>query len=418
MGILIKRGLLDGKKKDILIEGNRIRKIADSIKGEAEHKIDAENKAVIPSLFNAHTHAAMTLLRGYADDMELHQWLTTKIWPLEAKMNEKDIYWGSKLACLDMVKTGTTFFNDMYWHIHGTARAVEEAGIRAGISPVWIDFGDQKKAASEIELNKKLFKEFKTYSNRVKFELGPHAIYTVSKESLIWAKDFAEKNNLLIHIHLSETEKEVNDCIAQNKLRPVEYLEKIGFLGKNVIACHSVWLNDKEISILAKNKVQLSHNPTSNMKLAGGNFFRYKEITKSGIHPCLGTDGCSSNNNLDMFEEMKVAAIKQKYVTNDPTALSAEEVFRMATINGAKAFRIDAGEIKEGKLADLLLIDLKTPEMVPCHNLISNLVYSANGSVVNTTICDGKILMHDRKVEGEEAILDKAAEVAKDLAAR
>lgn len=418
MSILIKKALLGEKRKDILIENNKISKISDSIKGEAEHKINAENQAIIPSFFNAHTHAAMTLLRGYADDMELHQWLTTKIWPLEAKMNEDDIYWGSKLACLDMVKTGTTFFNDMYWHIHGTARAVEEAGIRAEISPVFIDFGDQKKASSEIELNKKLLNDFKRYGSRIKFELGPHAIYTVSKESLIWAKEFAEKNNLLIHIHLSETEKEVNDCIAENKLRPVEYLEKIGFLGKNVIACHAVWLNDKEISILAKNKVQLAHNPTSNMKLAGGNFFRYKDIAKAGMHPCLGTDGCSSNNNLDMFEEMKVAAIKQKYVTNDPTALSAEEVFRMATSNGAKAFNVNAGEIKEGKLADLLLINLKTPEMVPCHNLISNLVYSANGSVVNTTICDGKILMRDRKVEGEEEILDKAAEVAKDLAAR
>ena len=417
MSIIIKNVLLNNKIKDIYIEKNIIKEINNKINTEAEFKIDGEDKAAMPSFFNAHTHAAMTLFRGYADDMQLQQWLEKKIWPLEKKLEEKDVYIGSKLACLEMIKSGTTFFNDMYWHWKGTAKAVEELGIRAVISAVFIDLFDQEKAKEQIKENEKLYNDSKDFSERVIFALGPHAIYSVSKESLQWAKEFADKNNLLIHIHLSETKNEVDSCIKEHKKRPVEYLQDIGFLGENLITCHSVWLNKKETNILAKNNVKLVHNPSSNMKLAVGNAFQYEQLKKAGILLSLGTDGCASNNNLDMFEEMKIASLLQKMHYHNPTLMPANEVFKMATINGAKTFRIMAG-VEEGKIADLILINLKDVHLVPRHNLISNLVYSANSSCVDTTICDGKILMQNRIVEGEDKIKEEAQETAEDLISR
>ena len=213
MSILIKNVLLDNKRKDLYVEGNEIIEINDKIVVEAEHKIDGTHKAAIPSFVNAHSHAAMTLLRGYADDMKVIDWLQQKIWPLEEKMSEEDVYWGAKLACLEMIKSGTTFFNDMYWHFHGTAKAVEEMGVRASLSGVFIDSFDKNKSSEHVKQNKKLFQESKKYSNRISFSLGPHAIYTVSKEALQWAKSFADKNDLLLHIHISESKSEVDNCL-------------------------------------------------------------------------------------------------------------------------------------------------------------------------------------------------------------
>ncbi len=418
MSIIIKNILLNNKVKDIYIEKNIIKEVNDRINSEAEFKIDGKNKAVLPSFFNAHTHSAMTLFRGYADDMPLLQWLEKKIWPLEQKLDEQDVYIGAKLACLEMIKSGTTFFNDMYWYWKGTAKAVEETGIKAAISPVFIDLFDQEKAKEQIKLNEKLYNDCKDFSERVMFSLGPHAIYTVSKESLQWTKEFADKNNLLIHIHLSETKNEVESCIKEHKKTPVEYLNDIGFLGENVIACHSVWLNKKEIGILAKNNVKIAHNPSSNMKLAVGNALQYEQLKKAGILMSMGTDGCASNNNMDMFEEMKIASLLQKMHYHNPTLMPAKEVFEMATINGAKTFNIDSGIVEQGKTADMILINLKDVHLVPRHNLISNIVYAANSSCVNTTICDGKILMQNRIVKGEDKIKEEAQKTAEDLISR
>lgn len=415
MSILIKNVILNSKKTDIYIEDNLIKEIGK--KQSADFVINGEKKAAIPGLINMHTHAAMTLMRSYADDMLLHDWLDKKIWPLEAKLTEKDVYAGARLACLEMIKSGTTCFNDMYWHFHGTAKAADEMGIRGVISAVMIDLFDEKKRDEQIKANKKLFEESKKYSKRVVFSLGPHAIYTVSEEGLMWAKEFADKNRLLIHIHLSETKKEVNDCLKQHKKRPVEYLDDIGFLGKNVIACHSIWLNDNEVKLLAKNNVSLVHNPCSNMKLASG-VFDYEKLKKAKLNLCLGTDGCASNNNHDMLEEMKFASLLQKVHKLNPTIKPANEIFDMATINCAKALGLNAGIIEEGKLADIALIDLKKPELVPNHNLLSNLVYSANGSCVIDLICDGKIVMQDRKVKNEDEIVEEAEKTAMDLVSR
>jgi 5-methylthioadenosine/S-adenosylhomocysteine deaminase len=411
MSILIKNVLLDNKKQDVFIEGNLIKKIGDNIGDKADKTIDGKQKAILPSFVNAHTHSAMTLMRGYADDMGVLEWLEKKIWPLEAKLTEEAVYWGTKLACLEMIKSGTTFFNDMYWHFHGTARAVEDMGIRAAISAVFIDLFNKEKAREQIKASEKLFKEVKKYSNRISFALGPHAIYTVSEESLRWAKEFADQHNLLIHIHLSESKNEVKDCIKKHRVRPVEYLESIGFLGPNVIAAHAIWLETQEIDILAEHNVKIAHNPTSNMKHASG-ILPYKKM-RGKLKITIGTDGAGSNNNLDMFEEMKFASMLQKVTTGDPTIMPAREIYDMATINGAEAFNLNCGEIKEGKLADLMLIDLNNINLNPSHNLISNIVYSANGSSVDTVICDGKILMQGRVVEGEMEIMKEANKIAK-----
>ena len=414
MSILIKNVVVNGEEKDIFVEGNKISKIADNIQIETEHQIDGINMVALPPFINAHTHAAMTLMRGYADDLLLDDWLQNKIWPFEAKITENDVFWGTKLACLEMIKSGTTFFNDMYWHYHGTARAVEEMGIRAAVSAVFIDGFDKQKAKEQIRLNEQLFHETKKYSERINFALGPHAIYTVSEESLLWAKEFSDENNIMIHIHISETQNEVNDCIQKHGKRPIEYLHDIGFLSSNILAAHVIWVNEKEMQILREHNVKIAHNPISNIKLCSG-FFPYKELNKYDLSIALGTDGCASNNNLDMLEEMKIAALLQKIKNDDSTIMSANEAYKMATIDGAEIFNLDCGEIKEGALADFILVNLNDVNLVPNHNLISNLVYSANRSCIDTVICDGKILMQKGEVEGEEEIIAKVSEVVKNL---
>lgn len=416
MSILIKNIMLNGKETSIYIEENLITEIGANT--EADHIIDGKNKVAIPGLINTHTHAAMTLFRSYADDMKLHEWLQKKIWPLEAKLTEEDVYWGTKLACLEMIKTGTTCFNDMYWRMNGAVKAVDEMGIRAVLSGVFIDLFDGEIGKKEVKNTKRFIKEIKALKNeRIIPALGPHALYTVSRENLQWIREYSDKENLLIHFHLAETERENKECVERYGKKPVPFLEEINFLGENLVAAHCNWLDRKDIEILSKFNVKISHNPVSNMKLSSG-FLPYTKMRNSGLVISLGTDGCASNNNLDMFESMKFAALLQKIHRNEPTVMPAEEAFQLATLNGAKSLQINSGIIEEEKLADIVLIDLKRPELAPNHNLISNLVYSANGSCVDTVICDGRILMQNRKVDGEEEILKKVGEVASDLVSR
>ncbi|MDF7807616.1 amidohydrolase [Pontiellaceae bacterium B12219] len=407
MGLLIKKVELGTEITDVLIEGNRISRIAAELECDGAEVINGSGKAIVPGFVNMHTHASMTLMRSYADDLELHDWLTNHIWPLESKLNEEDIYHGARLACLEMIKSGTTCFNDMYWHFNGVARAVEEMGLRAMLSSVFIDFNDPDRAAMERKQAEQLFEQSKTYSDRIGFALGPHAIYTVSESSLKWAKAFADEHGLLFHIHISETEKEVNDCVELHGLRPIQWLEKIGLLGPNVIAAHGIHVTDEEIELLAKHQVKVVHNPVSNMKLASG-AFPYQRMAQAGIELSLGTDGASSNNNLCMLEEMKIAALQAKLIHADPTVLPAQQVFEMATCNGARALGLDAGIIEEGMLADCVLVDLNNPRLVPGYNLIDDLVYSADSSCIDTVICDGKVLMQNGIVEGEAEIIAEA----------
>ena len=418
MSIYIKDVLLNGRKTSIYIEDNMIQELGGP-RVEAETVLSGTAQAAIPGLINTHTHAAMTLFRGYADDMELFDWLSRKIWPREAKLTPDDVYWGTRMACLEMIKSGTTCFNDMYWHMLEAARAVDDSGIRGAISGVVFDNFDSEKAEIELKRCIKELHELKELnSERVIPAYGPHAVYTVSNELLLKIAEYAKRDDILIHIHMAETEKEIQDYVERCDKRPVQLLAQLGFFGPNVILAHGVWLNKNDIHILGKNQTKVSHNPASNMKLSVGSAIKYDMLKSEGVTVSIGTDGCASNNNLDMFESMKLATLLQKFYTNKQTVMPAREVFDMATINGAETLRLNAGEIAEGKLADILLIDLKHPTMVPNHDLISNLVYSASGSVVRTTICNGRILMLDRLVEGEDEVLAKCQEHANNLMVR
>lgn len=417
MSILIKDVFHEGGKTNIFIEGNLITELGDSVGSKSDSVIDGRNKAAVPGFVNAHTHAAMTLLRGYADDLELHDWLTNHIWPLEAKLTEEDVYWGARLACLEMIKTGTTSFNEMYWHPLATARAVEEMGLRGVISAIFVDLQDDEKSEEQINEAERIIPKLKKeFSTRVQPALGPHAVNTVSENSLEWCADFSRENELRVNIHLGETRKDNEEFIKKTGKRPIQYLEGIGLLNERLVAAHAIWVTKGEINLLAKNDVNVAHNPTSNMKLATGGVMPYAEMIAAGLTVSLGTDGCASNNNLDMLEAMKFASLQQKAHRWDQTVLPAKEALLLATMNGAKTLGINAGEIAVGKLADIALIDLKRPELTPHYNIASDLVYSANGCCVYTLICDGKVLMDGRVVEGEDEILEKAGETGRRLA--
>jgi len=412
MSILIQNIRHKGKPVDVTIRGNTIQTIGACGEKTADTVIDGTGKAILPTFHNAHTHAAMNYMRSYADDLELHTWLNDHVWPLEASVTEEDVYHGARLACLEMIKSGTTFFNDMYWFWHGTARAVEEMGLRAAISAVFIDFEDPAKAAEQQEANRRLLEESKAFNDRILFQLGPHAIYTVSESSLRWCAEFAAENNLMIHIHLSETEKEVADCIAKHGMRPAAWLDAIGFLGPNVTAAHCIRLDQNEMNLLAERGVKALHCPTSNMKLCSGKF-RFTEARTAEIQVAIGTDGAASNNNLDMGEEIKLAALLEKHFTGDPTALPAEKAWHAGTRAAAEMFGLNSGIIAEGALADCMLVNLNNERLVPGHSLFADMVYSADSSCIDTVICEGKILMQNRRIEGEEEIIAKGREFVK-----
>lgn len=421
MSILIKRALHQGQETDILITGNKFSRIAPQINQhdlEGQDKtctvIDAQGQVILPSLINGHTHAAMTLLRGYADDLELHTWLERYIWPLERKLTAEDIYLGAKLACLEMIKSGTTFFNDMYWHFKSTAQAVAEMGLRAALSSVFIDFNNPATARQHWKECLDLFAEMNDYPERISFALGPHAIYSVSEDSLKKIRDFAQKHDLLIHMHVAETRKEVEDCLQDKGKSPVQYLADLGLLNENFCACHCLWLSPEDMVTLAKYQVRIIYNPVSNLKLCSGSF-PYKELKELGLIIGLGTDGCSSNNNLDLFEELKFASLQAKSQYHDPTLMPAAEAFELVTSNGAQIFRLACGQIAEGMFADCILVDLNHHQLTPNYNLYSNLVYAANGDCVQTTICDGQILMHEGHVPQEQEILDQVRQRAANL---
>ncbi len=414
MSLLIKHVQIDGEITDIRIRDTQIDAVGSSLTPEREEEIlDGTNKAAVYGFVNGHTHAAMTLLRGFADDMELKPWLEKKIWPAEAELTEEDVYVGTRLACLEMIRTGTTLFNDMYWHLPGAVRAVTSMGLRAVLSAVFIDLFDATKRKEQIEENLRFIEAFDKQNSLVQIALGPHAIYTVSREALKWIGAFSEKHDLLVHIHLSETAKEVEDCLQAHGKRPVTYLKETGLLSDRLFAAHCNYLDEGEMDLLAETGVHLIHNPVSNLKLTvGPRVFPYKALSERGVSILFGTDGCSSNNNLDMLETAKFAALFQKWQSNDPTLLPAAQALRHLTEEGYRAFRVGNGIIAPGEPADIVLIDLDQPANVPLYHLDSNLIYAVNGQAVNTTICNGKILMRDGIIPGAEQIIEEARQVA------
>ena len=419
--MIIANTILNNRPTDIWIKGNTIERIADHDaqlveQAVGEEVIDGTDTAAFPSFGNAHTHAAMSLFRGFGDDLPLQEWLTTKIWPNEAHLDGEICYWGAKLACLEMIKSGTTAFNDMYFYLPETAQAVNEMGLRATLGITGFDFFDNAKAEELKQLyrnTEKLMAEWGCEDSLIRFCAAPHAIYTVSGPTLRWISDWAREHDALYHIHLSETEQEVTDCINQHGLRPVQYLQQQGVVIDNrFIAAHALWLDPTEIDILGQGGATVVHNPNSNLKLGSGHAFQYTELKKAGCNVAFGTDGCSSSNNLDMVEATKTASLLQKGWRHDTTTLPAQEALQAASRNGMKAMRINAGEIAVGMQADILLADLRNIAFIPRHsNITNNFVYAAHGDCVKTLIGNGRVLMRDRVVPGEEEIFEQIARI-------
>ncbi len=385
--LLLKGVLLDSRQCNILIRDGRFADIDAPAETPADKVVDASGLAILPALYNTHNHAAMTLMRGYADDMPLEKWLQEYVWPFEDKLTAADIRRGSDIAVSEMLSSGSVFFSDMYFEIDETVKAVEESGMRAAIGITVME--NHSKSVEEQKMQ--YVRDWKDPTGgRIQLVMAPHSVYTVGPDKLKRSAAFARKNGLRLHIHVAETRTEVQNCIRDYGTTPVRYLDSLGFLGPDVIAAHCVHVDAEEWKILAGRGVTVAHCPCSNMKLGSGRF-PYELAIESGCRITLGTDGASSNNNLDLREEMKFAALLAK-VAGDPSLLPATEVFRWASRNGAEAFGLDAGEIARGKLADAILVDLGRSSMQPCHNLVSNFVYSADSSVIRHVICDGQLV--------------------------
>jgi len=382
-------------KGDLYVEDEIIADIG-KINVEADYIIDGKNKIVMPGLINTHTHVAMTDMRGIADDVELEDFLTI-VWKEEAKRSREEIYRGAKLGIEEMLRTGTTTFVDMYSDEDVIAKAAREKGIRAYLGWAVVDEEITTQEGSPLKNAENFIKEFKNNSLVVPL-IAPHGVYTCGEETLLRAKDIAEKYDTLMTIHISETRKEVYEHRKKTGMRPVEWLDKIGFLNNRIIAAHLVWLTLNEIKILAKNEVKASHNPTSNMKLANGGAMPLVEMLQNNILITLGTDSAVSNNNLDMFEVMKFAALLHKNERWRASITNAQMVLDFATVNAAKALGLNAGSLEVGKLADIVVIDATEPNARPLRKetIVSNIVYSFSGLNVEHTIVNGKIVYERR----------------------
>jgi len=391
-------------KKDqyILIEDQIIKKIdkmsayEQSIK--YDYLIDAADKIVLPGFINTHTHAAMTLMRGYADDMPLDKWLQNKIWPFEGRIDSEDIYWGTALAVMEMIKTGTTTFSDMYFSMEKVAELVDKSGIRAVLAEGLIESNDGQNGLNEA-LNFALDYNGAA-GGRITTMLAPHAPYTCGRDYLKQIKDLAYKNEIPVHIHLSESKKEVSDFLNNYQCSPIKFLADFDFFDNHILAAHCVNLEPGDLKILKENRVQIAHNPMSNAKLANG-IAPIKQYLENGLNVSLGTDGVSSNNSLDMLKEAKMASFLQKIKYEDPTVIDTKKILEILTVNGAEALKLnDLGLIEEGKKADLQLIDLKSDTFYyPHHNNLSNLFYAADSRSIDTVIVDGKILMENNELK-------------------
>ncbi len=365
---------------------------------ESSETLDISGCVALPGLINAHTHAAMTLFRGLADDLPLMDWLQDHIFPAERMLNEEWVYWGTMLACAEMILSGTTAFCDMYLFEHKVAEAAKRAGMRALVGEVLYDF--PSPAYGEIENglgHTESLIEMWRGDPLVRIAVEPHALYTCSPDLLKKCHEISARHDVPLVVHLAENEAEVKQILDRYGRRPVEHLETLGLLGRRLVADHCVAVNETDIGLLAENRVNVVHNPESNMKLASG-IAPVPRLLESGITVALGTDGCASNNNLDMFGEMDTCAKLHKAATLDPTVLSAATALRMATGSGARALGWEGrtGEIAPAMLADLIVVDFRKPHLTPAYNPVSHLVYAAGAADVRHSVIGGRLVMKER----------------------
>ncbi len=407
--LFVRNATLDGERVRIRVEGGAIAKIGPRIRPrDGDEVIDAGGMAVVPGFVNGHTHAAMTLFRGHGDDLPLMRWLREVIWPVEARLDEEDVYWGTRLACLEMIRTGTVRFWDMYWHPAGTVRAVEDSGIRAVVSAPLFDVGDAASGDGIPEMAERSLEAIGEPRELVAPALGPHSIYSVSEPALRWIGEASSERGLPVHIHLSETEDEVVRCVADHGVRPTQYLDRVGVLGPRTVLAHGVWLDESELALVGERGATVVTNPVANLKLAVGRVFPYRAARRHGIPIGLGTDGAGSNNSLDLLSDVKLLALLQKHEARDPGALPATDAWRI--LIGAEAPLLGgAGALAEGRPADFLLVRSDTPEL-GVGDFTAALIYAASGAVVDTTVVNGRVLMRGGVVEGSEEVIARARE--------
>jgi 5-methylthioadenosine/S-adenosylhomocysteine deaminase len=403
VSLAVNGAVLDGQAVGLREEDGLILELGPSVEPKTgDDVLDADGLLLSPPMVNGHTHAAMTLFRGFGDDMPLMDWLRTKIWPAEAKLEPDDVYWGTRLACLEMIRSGTTRFFDMYWHGSEAARAVVDAGLRASISSVIIDQLDAAKGESLRGEVLESLDRIAEADPRVSPSLGPHAIYTVSSESLAWIAEVAAEREIAVQIHLSETEEEVRDCLEAHGKRPAAYLDELGFLGPRTLLAHGVWLDEAELELIAERDGTVVANPAANMKLAVGGVLPYPAAARAGVRLGLGTDGVSSNSNLDSFEEVKLLSLSQKQASGDSSTLPADEALAIA--RGLRSPALGGTPLEVGQPADFLLLRGSDPEL-SAGDLDADLVYAAAGSVVDTTVVAGRVLMRDRVVPAADELV-------------
>ena len=417
--ILLRDICADDVRKDILIQNGLIRRIEPAgaakqwdIAGDIE-VMDCSGKVAVPGFVNMHTHSPMSLMRGIGEDMVFQDWLD-RIWKVEDRLDKEYVYWATKVACLEMIRTGTTTFNDQYWFFDTSVKAAREMGMRIATGYDIMDKGDRGECERQKEQCMAKSEPFIKENGRdgLIYNLAFHAIYSVSEDMMLWAAEYARKHGLNLHIHLCETRREVEDCkAAHGGLTPVEYLDRLGILSPRLLAAHTLWVTPHDIELLAAHGVHCIHNINSNTKLASGYRFMYNEMRDAGINVCLGTDGCASSNNLDMLEAMKTSAIFQKAWRDDPSALPLDELLDMATVNGARALRFDGGRIAEGAVADISIIDTDNTFFLSPGPFLANFVYSAHSDCIDSVICDGKFLMRHREIPGEKEIISEARNV-------
>jgi len=408
----VTNALLDGEPVGLRTQEKIIIEIGPGVRAQpGDDVIDAGGGILVGPLINGHTHAAMTLFRGYGDDLPLMRWLEEKIWPIERRLEPEDVYWGTRLACLEMIRSGTVRFWDMYWHAPAAARAVADAGMRATVAAPLIDVdgrSEQMRAAALDTLD-----ELADAPDRIDAGLAPHAIYTVTEDSLRWIAKLAAERDIPVQIHLSETEQEVIDCLAAHGERPARYLDRVGLLSPRTVLAHGVWVDQDELELIAARGATVVTNPVANLKLAVGGVFPYPQARAAGVRVGLGTDGPGSNNSLDLFSDMKTFALVQKHAANDPAAIDAVETWEIAT--GQKAPALGAAPALEaGQPADFLLLRAGAPEL-SFGELPAALVYAASGAVVETTVVGGQPLMRDGVIDGAEEVLVRALERARRL---
>ncbi len=414
MDLLIQHARLGPENRDILIQNGRFTRIEPRIDPASlppHQALDAAGMAILPSFANVHCHAAMVLMRGLGDGLPLHEWLNDIIWPMERRLTPDHIYWGTLFGCLEMIRSGITAVFDMYWHTPQCLRAFYESGIRANFShPNIIPPGPDALNGLRRDLEEHLALA-QSYPARIELSVGIHALYSTSPEMRAVCRDFAAEHNLIVQTHISETQRETDECLQSSGKTPAEVFDAEGLLNERFIGAHGVWLSDSDRELIVRRKAAIAHCPSSNMKLASG-IFNESAARRAGIRFGLGTDGACSNNRYDMFSEMRTAALLAKVDTLDPVACSAADIYRTATADSFQMFRLDAGEIAVGKLADCILVDLNHTGLVPGHNLVSDLVYAATPECVDTTICHGNVLMRHRQIPGEDEIRRAFREVA------